>query len=133
MNDKIDQEKKEMLARANLAVKSVAKEFTVTLKERVSDLESAIKQNDRKFVVQMSYDLETEASTFGWPRVTRICKWLRQVFSGDYDQKPEAEDILQAINALKLMVSNPENPNEQRDMELFKELYPKLKRVVSDI
>lgn len=133
MNDKIDQEKQEMLARANLAVKSVAKEFKITLKERISELESAIKQNDLKLIVKMSYDLETEAATFGWPRVTRICKWLRQVFSGDYDQKPEAEDILKAINALKLMVSDPDNRNEDRDMELFKELYPNLKRVVSDI
>ena len=81
----------------------------------------------------MAYNLETEASTFGWPRVTRICKWLRKVFSGDYDQKPEAEDVLKVLSALKLIVSDPENPYEKRDEDLFRELFPMMSKVISDI
>ena len=122
-----------MIDRANAALESVAIEFTETLKVRIHDLELAIHQNKRDEIVAIAYNLESEAATFGWPRVTRICKWLRMIFSGDYDEKPQAEEVLKVLNALKLMVSDPKNPDEQRDIELFKEIYPYLKRVVSDI
>ena len=84
-------------------------------------------------MLSIAYNLECEAATFGWPRVTRICKWLRKIFSGDYDKKPEAEDIFMTLNTLKLMVSDNVNSNEKRDMELFKGLYPMLKTFVHDI
>ena len=126
-------EKEQLILRANEAVDKVAAEFIGSLKERIGDLEKAIHQNQRELVINYSYNLETEAATFGWPRVTRICKWLRKVFSGAYDQKPDAEAILKVINALKLMVADPENPNEERDIALFKELYPEMIKSVSDI
>lgn len=130
-NHKLD--KAEMLAVADQAVKKVAVEFTENLNERVRDLEKTLLKGDIKAVVKLAYNLETEASMFGWPRVTRICKWLRKIFSGDYDQKPKAEDVMKVIGALKLMVSDPENPNEKRDEDLFRELYPMLSNVISDI
>ena len=46
----------------------------------------------------MAYNLKIEASTFGWPRGTRTGKQLRKVFSGDYDHKPEAEDVLKVVS-----------------------------------
>jgi hypothetical protein len=91
-----------MLAPTDQAVKKAGAEFSETLKERVRDLEKAIQRGDLKKVVEMAYNLETEASTFGWPCVTPICKWLRKVFSGDYDHKPEAEDVLKVLSALKI-------------------------------
>ncbi len=128
-----EQQKKEMLARANMAVGGVAKEFVGNLNDRVVALEKAIRQNDRAGVIEKAYNLETEAATFGWPRVTRICKWLRKVFAGDVDQMPSAEDILKTLNALKLMVCDPGNPDPARDEALFRELYPVLKKAVNDI
>lgn len=125
--------KDEMIAKANMAVQQVAHEFASELTQRVADLEKAIHANDRSAVLEKSYNLETEAATFGWPRVTRICKWLRKIFSGDFDQAPEAEEVLKVINALKLMVKDPENPDEARDQELLRELYPSMQRAVSNI
>ena len=81
----------------------------------------------------MAYELETEAATFGWPRVTRLCKWLRKVFHGDYDSKPEPELVLKTLNVLKIMVSDTANKDEERDQQLFKELYPELAKTISDI
>lgn len=128
-----EMDKTKMIARANAALESVAVEFTESLNARVHDLEQAIIQNKRDQIVAIAYNLESEASTFGWPRVTRICKWFRMIFSGDYDEKPKAEEVLKVLNALKSMVSDPQSPDEQRDIELFKEIYPYLQRVVSDI
>ncbi len=133
MDEDQKKQRDEMIARANVAVQGAAIEFVSTLNKRVSDLEKVIIQNDREMAAEMAYNIETEASTFGWPRVTRICKWLRKVFSGEFDQKPEAEVVLKALNALKLMVADPDHPNEQRDSDLFQELYPDLKNIVSDI
>lgn len=130
-NQKMD--KAAMLARANQAVDKVAAEFTENLSERVQGLEKALLQNNLKELVSIAYNLETEASTFGWPRVTRICKWLRKVFSGDYDHKPKAEDVLRVLSALKIMVSDPDNPNETRDEDLFRELFPIMSNAVSDV
>ncbi|MDG1857663.1 MAG: hypothetical protein P8I94_01085 [Emcibacteraceae bacterium] len=132
MVDNSQKDKAAAIALANHAVKKLAMEFSLTLKTRVSDLEKALHKNELEKVVELSYNLETEASTFGWPRVTRICKWLRKVFLGDYDQKPDAKDVLHVLNSLKLMVSDPENRNEQRDEDLFRELYPIMAKVVSD-
>lgn len=123
----------EMIARANDALKKSAKEFTANLTGRVDELERALASNDRDDVLRIAYNLETEASTFGWHRVTRICKWLRKIFSGEFDQKPEPQEVLKAIEALKIMVSDPENQDEDRDIELIRELYPTLSRVVTDI
>lgn len=122
-----------MIARANSAVDKVGVEFVGELSDRIRALEQAIHQNNRDNVVSIAYNLESEAATFGWPRVTRLCKWLRQIFSGDYDKKPRAEDVLEVLNALKLMVSDPKKPDEERDMELFKGLYPTLVKSISDI
>lgn len=133
MNKNADMEKAAMIVRANHAVKKIADEFRGELRGRISDLEKALHQNDLKRVVELAYNLEGEAATFGWPRVTRLCKWLRKIFSGDYDNKPQAEDILKVINSLKLMVSDPENPNDKRDEDLFRELYPMLSEAISDI
>lgn len=133
MDENLKKERDAMIARANSAVDKVGVEFVGELGDRVRGLEKAIHQNNRDGVVSMAYNLESEAATFGWPRVTRLCKWLRQIFSGDYDEKPQAEDVLKVLNALKLMVSDPDNPDEDRDMELFKELYPMLTKAVSDI
>lgn len=130
-NQKVN--KAEMLARADQAINKVAVEFTDSLKDRVRELEKSLLQNDLKKVVVMAYNLETEAATFGWPRVTRLCKWLRKIFSGDYDHKPKAEDVMKVLGALKLMVSDPENPNDKRDEDLFRELYPMMSHVISDI
>ena len=102
MDEKQKMDKAAMPARADQAVKKAGAEFSETLKERVRDLEKAIQRVDLKKVFEMAYNLETEASTFGWPCVTRICKWLRKVFSGDYDHKPEAEDVLKVLSALKI-------------------------------
>ena len=114
MDEKQKMDKAAMLAPTDQAVKKAGAEFSETLKERVRDLERAIQRGDLKKVVEMAYNLETEASTFGqpcvtpickcfgWPCVTPICKWLRKVFSGDYDHKPEAEDVLKVLSALKI-------------------------------
>lgn len=126
-------DKAAMLALASQAINKVAVEFTENLNERVRDMEKALHRNDLKKVVAMAYNLETEASTFGWPRVTRLCKWLRKIFSGDYDNKPKAEDVMKVLGALKLMASDPETPNDQRDEDLFRELYPMMSHVISDI
>ncbi|MEZ5758226.1 MAG: hypothetical protein R3D86_08395 [Emcibacteraceae bacterium] len=131
MNERLDKE--QMLARANSAVEKAGLEFAAELKQRIRELEIAIRQNNRQDAVLMAYNLESEASTFGWPRVTRICKWLRKIFSGEFDTVPEAEEVFGALNALKTMVSNPEERDEQRDAELFEKIYPSLKRVISDI
>lgn len=128
-----EHEKAEMLAKADIAVQNASQEFVGGLKQRVQDLEQAIYKNDRDTVLQIAYNLETEASTFGWPRVTRISKWLRKVFSGDVDHKPEAEDVLKILNTLKTMVSDPDNSDEKRDEELFREIFPTLKNAVTDI
>lgn len=133
MDEDLKQNKADMIARANIAVKNVAIEFVESISERVNELECAIQSNNRTLVIELSYNLESEAATFGFPRITRICKWLRKVFTGEFDQKPEAEDVLKAIKALKLMVADPKNPNEERDIVLFKELYPHLARFVFDI
>lgn len=133
MDDNQKMNKTEMLARANQAINEVAIEFTESLNERVRDLEKALHQNDLKKVVAIAYNLETEASTFGWPRVTRLSKWLRKIFSGDYDNKSKAEDVMKVLGALKLMASDPETPNDQRDEDLFRELYPMMGHVISDI
>ena len=122
-----------MMARAENAVKKAAMEFSGNLTDRVHDLEQAIIQNSPQDIIRMAYELESEAATFGWPRVTRICKWLRKVFSGEFDNKPKAEEILKAIKSLKIMVSDPKKPDEDRDIELIRELYPILSRVVTDI
>ncbi|MBT6329063.1 MAG: hypothetical protein HOJ34_04700, partial [Kordiimonadaceae bacterium] len=79
----------EMMARAENAVKKAAMEFSGNLTDRVHDLEQAIIQNSPQDIIRMAYELESEAATFGWPRVTRICKWLRKVFSGEFDNKPK--------------------------------------------
>ncbi|HPF45585.1 MAG: Hpt domain-containing protein [Alphaproteobacteria bacterium] len=131
MNEHLNKE--QMLARANNAVEKAGLEFSGELKKRIRELEIAIHQNNRQEAVLMAYNLESEASTFGWPRVTRICKWLRKIFSGEFDLAPEAEEVLDALNALKVMVSNPEERNEQRDAALFEKIYPSLKRVISEI
>ena len=128
-----DSLKQEMIDRADVAVKNASAEYTATLKQRVLDLEKAIHQNNKESAIELAYNLETEAATFGWPRVTRISKWLRKVFSGEFDQKPAAETILKSLNVLKVMVSDVENPDEQRDSELFEELSPLLKSAISDI
>ncbi|MBT5185373.1 MAG: hypothetical protein HOH19_10595 [Kordiimonadaceae bacterium] len=129
----MNKDQNDMITRAEEAVEKAAIEFTANLIQRVSNLEKSIHNNDRENVIKMAYELETEAATFGWPRVTRLSKWLRKVFSGDFDRKPEAELVLSTLNALKLMVSDPENQNEERDLQLFKELYPDLSKVISDI
>ncbi len=133
MDDEQQKIKEEMLAKANIVVQKVAHEFSGELTQRVAELEKAIHNNDRSSVLEKAYNLETEAATFGWPRVTRICKWLRKIFSGDFDQAPEAEEVLKVINALKLMVKDPENRDEARDQELFRKLYPSMQRAVSNI
>jgi len=133
MDENLKKEQEAMIARANSAVDKVGVEFSGELGDRVIDLEKAIHRNNRDEVVSLAYNLESEAATFGWPRVTRLCKWLRKIFSGDYDEKPQAEVVLEVLNALKLMVSDPENPDEERDMELFKKLYPSLEKAVHDI
>ncbi|MCC3861517.1 Hpt domain-containing protein [Pseudemcibacter aquimaris] len=133
MNKDLEMEKAAMLIRARHAVKKVAVEFKTELRTRVGEIENALLKGEIEKVVELSYNLEGEAATFGWPRVTRMCKWLRQIFTGDYDQKPDAEDILKVINALKLMVTDPDNPNEERDEALFREIYPMMSRAVSDI
>lgn len=133
MIDEQQKIKAEMIAKANIVVQKVAHEFASELTQRVADLEKAIHANDRASVLEKSYNLETEAATFGWPRVTRICKWLRKIFTGEFDQVPEAEDVLNVINALKLMVKDPENPDEARDQELFRKVYPSMQRAVSNI
>ena len=102
MDEKQKMDKAAMLARTDQAVKKAGAEFSETLKERVRDLEKAIQRGDLKKVVEMAYNLETEVSTFGWPCVSPICKWIRKVFSGDYDHKPEAEDVLKVLSALKI-------------------------------
>ncbi|MDG1997056.1 MAG: hypothetical protein P8J14_11215 [Emcibacteraceae bacterium] len=132
MVDELNKDKAAAIALAEQAVEKMADEFAGSLRSRVSDMEKALHKHDLEIVVKLAYDLETEASTFGWPRVTRICKWLRKFFSGDYDQKPEAEDVLKVIYALKLMVSDPDNPDEKRDEDLFRELYPVMSKVISD-
>ena len=132
MDENQKKDKATMLARANQAVDKVAAEFTENLSDRVQDLEKALHQNDHKKVVAMAYNLETEASTFGWPRVTRLCKWLRKVFSGDYHHKPKAEDVLSVFSALKLMVSDAKTPNDKRDEDLFRELFPIMNKAISD-
>lgn len=133
MDEQLKQQKEDMLAKANKAVQDASHEFADGLTQRVRDLEKAVHHNDRDKILQIAYNLETEAATFGWPRVTRICKWLRKVFSGDVDQIPEAEDVLKTLNALKLMVSDTENSDEGRDEKLFRELYPAMKNAVNDI
>ena len=133
MDEQSKKEKDEMIARANLAVDKAAGEFVTGLKGRIDDLEGAIHKNNKEDVLSIAYNLECEAAIFGWPRVTRICKWLRKIFSGDYDKKPEAEDVLKALNTLKLMVPDHAHFNEKRDIELFKDLCPMLKIFVHDI
>ncbi len=133
MSDEQQKIKDEMIAKANRAVNEVAQEFIGGLNQRVTDLEKAIVANDRNTVLELAYNLETEAATFGWPRVTRICKWLRRIFSGDFDQKPDAEDVLETLNGLKLMVADTDNPDEVRDEELFGKLYPAMQKAVTDI
>jgi len=133
MDEELEKQRDAMLTKANTAVDKVADEFIGGLKQRVGELGKAIQGNDRENAVEIAYNLESEAAMFGWPRVTRICKWLRKVLSGEYDQKPEAEDVLEALTTLKLMVSDPERPDEPRDVELFKKLYPSLQKVISDI
>jgi hypothetical protein len=133
MDEEQKQKKADLINLADQAVKKVAVEFTENLKSRVHDIEMALHRNELQKVVELSYNLESEAATFGWPRITRVCKWLRKFFSGDYDKKPQAEDVLKTLNALKLMVSDPNNPDEERDEDLFRELYPVLSEAVSDI
>lgn len=133
MVDEIKKEKAAMIALANHVVKKMGKEFTENLQARVFDVEKALHKNELEKVVELSYNLETEAATFGWPRVTRICEWLRKVFSGDYDQKPKAEEVLSVLNSLKVMVKDTHNKNDIRDEELFRELYPIMSKAISDI
>jgi len=133
MNEDTKKDKDSLICAANEAIEKLTREFIVTLKQRVGKLEASIIDNDQKRAVTIAYDLESEAAVFGWPCVTRLCKWLRKVFKGNYDQKPSAEDVLKVLNALKLMVVDPDNPNEDRDMALVKELYPLLKKTISDI
>ena len=133
MDEELKKQRDAMLTRASSAVGEFAEEFVSGLSQRVDELGKAIQNNERETAVEIAYNLESEAATFGWPRVTRICKWLRKVLSGEYDHKPEPEDVLQALTTLKLMVSDTENPDEARDVKLFKELYPSLKKVITDI
>tara|TARA_R110002096_G_scaffold257381_1_gene450831 strand:- start:162607 stop:163062 length:456 start_codon:yes stop_codon:yes gene_type:complete len=133
MDEELEKQRDAMLARANNAVDKVADEFVSGLSGRVGALGKAIQNNERETAAGIAYNLETEASTFGWPRVTRICKWLRKILSGEYDQKPEPEDVLQVLTTLKLMVADANNPDEQRDAELFKKIYPALNKTISDI
>lgn len=133
MNEDIKKDTDSLISAANEAVEKLSHEFISTLKERVGLLEASILDNNQKKAVTIAYDLESEAALFGWPRVTRLCKWLRKVLKGNYDQKPSAEDVLKVLNALKLMVFDSANPNEDRDMNLIKELYPLLKKTISDI
>ena len=132
MDENLTNTKDQMIARADLAVKKVAGEFSDNLNQRVGELEAAILRNDKDQAVKMAYELETEAATFGWPRVTRLCKWLRKVFYGDYDSKPEPELVLKTLNILKIMVRDTVNKDEERDQLLFKELYPELTKVIVD-
>lgn len=132
MDEELKKQRDAMLTRASSAVDKVAEEFVSGLSQRVGELGKAMQNNERETAVEIAYNLESEAATFGWPRVTRICKWLRKILSGEYDQKPEPEDVLKALTTLKLMVSDTDNPNEERDLELFKELYPTLNRVIAD-
>ena len=133
MDDELQEQRDAMLIRANNAVDKVGEEFVSGLSERVGELSKAIHNNERETAVKVAYNLESEAATFGWPRVTRICKWLRKVLSGEYDQKPEPEEVLHALTALKAMVADADNQDEQRDAELFGKIYPSLKRVIEDI
>lgn len=121
MDGKQKMDKAAMLARADQAVKKAGAEFSETLKEHVRDLEKAIQRGDLKKVVEMAYNLETEASTFGWPCVTRICKWLRKVFSGDYDHKPEAEDVLKVLSALKINGKWSRKPQTKNETKISSE------------
>jgi len=118
-----------MVARAENVIKTAAVEFGHNLTNRVHELEQAIINNNPENVIRMAYDLESEAAIFGWSRVTRISKWLTKIFTGEFDQKPKAEEISKALNALKIMVSDPDNPDEDRDVELVRKLYPILSRV----
>ncbi len=133
MDENLPNTKEQMIARADMAIKKVAGEFSDNLNQRVSEMDAAILKNDKDQVVKMAYELETEAATFGWPRVTRLCKWLRKVFDSDYDSKPDPELVLKTLNILKTMVNDTANKDEERDQLLFKELYPDLKKVISDI
>jgi len=127
-----DAENKILIDRAEQAVREVAKEFNTQLKQRVYDLENAMSANDSKEAAQLAYNLESEAETFGWPLVTRICKWLRKINNGDYDRKPTAEEILVTLNTLKLMVNGENFKDLEQGLTLFSELHPVLKNVISD-
>lgn len=133
MSDEQQKIKDEMITKANHAVNEVAQEFIGGLNQRVADLEKAIVANDKDTVLELAYNLETEAATFGWPKVTSICKWLRKIFAGEFDQKPDAEDVLKTLTTLKLMVGDPGNPDEARDEKLFRKLYPAMQKAVPDI
>jgi len=133
MNDILKQQQDELIARADAAVQKIGIEFNNGLTVRVSDIEQAIHKNNPDIIKELTYNLESEAATFGWHRITRICKWLRRVFSGEYSHKPEAEDILKALTVLKTIASDPHTPNEDRDMNLFKGLYPVLAKSIPEI
>ncbi len=124
---------KELIINAEKAIRLVGKEFNGKLKQRVLDLETAIIKRNYKEASRLAYNLETEAATFGWPRVTRICKWLRKVLTNEYDRKPTEEEILVTLNTLKLITGEPEAEETGRDMALFTKLYPVLSAVIADI
>lgn len=133
MNDTLKKQQDEMIARAEAKVQKMGVEFNNGLTQRVNDIETAIHKNNLEDIKTLTYNLESEAATFGWHRITRICKWLRRVFSGDYGQKPQAEDVLKALTVLKTIASDPHADNEDRDMNLFKGLYPVLAKIIPDI
>ena len=124
---------KELIINAEKAIRLVGKEFNGKLKQRVLDLETAIIKRNYKEASRLAYNLETEAATFGWPRVTRICKWLRKVLTNEYDRKPTEEEILVTLNTLKLITGEPEAEETGPDMALFTKLYPVLSAVIADI
>jgi len=90
---------------ANAKMQAYEAEFAAQLTQSLADLRQAMKEERRADAAVMAYELSSRAGSVGWPLVSVVARWLRQILEDGKENCLDAVPTL-ALGALELLSKN---------------------------
>ena len=112
----------EAIKRAEKVIEKAGADYDSRLAQLFADLNKAVGEDDRKGGIVIAHRIKGEAGMFGWPLVSVVAGWLRQLLEAG--KGPCATEVVRLhLETLRMLVANDLRGEAPAGQKVIRELY----------
>lgn len=112
----------EAVRRAEMVVEKMGVDYDERLQGHLRNLQKAFDENDRDQAILIAHTMKGESGMFGWPLVSEISGWLRQILETQ-DKLHRTEVIELHLHTLRIILSEKLRGEAPAGQKLIRNLY----------